>query len=129
MACTGMRAGDEGVEPLDLVDEPVHHQEIQCTVSHRRLRAEAGIAQPVQQFVCAQGPMFTQKDLKRRAAHGGEAQPLGGAMRLGRGDGGFDTRMVIVLVEPDRTRRLFACLRLIRRRTTCHVISFPLMGL
>ena len=33
----GMAAGDKGVEPLDLVREPVFHKEIEGAIGHRGL--------------------------------------------------------------------------------------------
>ena len=47
----GVAAGDIGVQPLELVDEPGRDQEIQRPVDHRRLRAQPLGAQPVEQFI------------------------------------------------------------------------------
>lgn len=108
MARAGMGAGNEGVEPLDLVHETIFHKKIQRTVCHGRLAAEPGIAQPVQQLVRAQRTMFAQEDFERRAAHRCKAQSRGGAMRLGCGNGGLDTYIVIMRDEPDRCGQVFA---------------------
>jgi hypothetical protein len=58
MGLPGMGAGDEGVEPLDLVREAVLDEEIERAIGHRRLRAEPGVAQEVENRVGSQRAVF-----------------------------------------------------------------------
>ncbi len=101
-----MPAGDEGVQPLDLVGQPVLHKEIQGTISNGRLGAEALFAQPVKHLIGSECAMFLQEYLKRRAANRGKAQILLGAMCLGGRDRGFHALTVVMGVERDRDWRI-----------------------
>src|SRR5690349_174941 len=53
MRLAGMAAADEGVHPLDAVDQPVLDQEIERAIDGRRGRAEVLVAQLVEQRVGA----------------------------------------------------------------------------
>ena len=100
MDCTRMCAGDEGVEPLDLVHEAVLDKKIQRAVCDGRLTSEAGITQAIQQFVGAQGPMLAG-GFKSRTPHRRKRAGRG-TTRFGLGDRSFNTLVVIMGVEPDR---------------------------
>ena len=102
MGGTRMGAGDEGVKAFNLMNKSIGNKEFERTISHRRLRAEACIAQPVKQFIGAQGTMLAQQYLKCCAAHRRETQPLGGALGLGGGNPAFNTVTVIVGIKADR---------------------------
>jgi hypothetical protein len=65
MTGAGMGAGDKGVEPLDLVDKAMVHEEIERAVGHGRLRAEPGLAQPVKHLIGAHRTVIPQKDFER----------------------------------------------------------------
>ena len=101
MTGTGMRTGDERVEAFDLVGEAVGDEEFERPVGDRRLRAEPGLAQPVEHLVGPERPVFLQQDFQRLAPDGREAQPVLGAMRLRRGEGRVDAARMVMGLEPD----------------------------
>ena len=124
MRLSGMGAGDEGVQPLDLVNEAMLDEEIERPVGHRRLRSESRLVQQVEHGIGAKRTVFLQQKFQRLAAHRRQAQPLGRAARIGGGEGLIDTGAVIVLFEPKRRR-------MIGRRggdIACHVISYHICG-
>ena len=54
----GMGAGNESVEAFDLVRKAVCDEELERPVGHGRLRAEPGIAQPVEHLIGPKGAML-----------------------------------------------------------------------
>ena len=58
MRSTRMRTGDKRVQTLDLVCEPVFHEEIQGPVGHGWLRPEPRIPQPIKYCIGAKCAVF-----------------------------------------------------------------------
>ncbi len=73
MAGPGMGAGDEGVEPFDLVRETVVDEKLQRPVGHGRLRSEAGLAQAVEHVIGPERAVLLKQDFQRLAPDGREA--------------------------------------------------------
>lgn len=92
----GTGAGDEGIEPLDPVHEPVHDEEIERPVGSGRLCAESFGLEPFQYVIGAHGPVFLKQYLQRPAAHRGKTQALLRAPRL-RGLKGGGNAMGVVM--------------------------------
>lgn len=95
-------AGDEGIQPLDLVCKAVFHQEIQGPVGNGWLTAQPLVAQPVQDVIGAERPMALQQQFKHAAPHRGELQPLLAAALIHRRDPLADAGPVIVPLESRR---------------------------
>ena len=84
MLVARVAAGDIGVQPLDLVDEPGLGEEIQRPVDHRRLRTQPLGAQPVEDLVGAHRAVRLAEQFQHPHPGRGQAQAagLGGAGKL-----------------------------------------------
>ena len=100
MIRAGMSACDEGIQPLDPVGEAVLHQEIQRPVGHGRLRA---LAENIQHFIGAKGPVFAQQDLKPPPTCVGQLQSGGATVLVRSFDGRSDAVRVVVGFESDQS--------------------------
>ena len=124
MCLTGMGAGNEGIQPLDLVDKAMLGQEIQRTIGHRRLRAEACIAQEIKDCIRPQRAVFLQEDFQHLAAHSRQTQPMLGTARFSRGQRVLDTDgMVMAFKAYGGCGVIWS-----RVRVACHVISYHVCG-
>ena len=68
MRLPGPRAGDKGIQPLDLVREPLGEQEVQGAVGYGRLRATPLFGQALQDIVGSERPVPLQQELQYAAA-------------------------------------------------------------
>lgn len=99
MGLTRRVAGGIGVQALNAMGKPVFDQKIQGTIGDRRLIAESILSQPFQHLIGAHGPVTFQQDFQRAAAHGGQADAVGGGLTLGRFHDGAGAGRMIVIVE------------------------------
>lgn len=96
-----MGAGDEGVEPFDLVGEAVAYQKIQRPVGDGWLRAQPLVAQHFEDIVGAERTVPLKEYLQHPPAYRRKLQPLSPAERIGRGDTCADAASVVVGLELD----------------------------
>lgn len=96
MVCARMGAGNKGVQPLDLVGEPVLGQEIQRAICNWRLGGKSSLSQQIEQRIGADRAMFTQQQFKHLSTNRREPQPLVRAPLFRRGQRSFDARTMVV---------------------------------
>ncbi len=99
MALAGMRARNERVEPLDLVNKAMLGEKIKRAVGHRRLRTETFGPQDIENFVSAARAMRLQQDLQNPAAHRCQLHAQTGAIIIRCRHTIRDTGGVIMRVE------------------------------
>ena len=125
MRRAGVRAGNECILPLDLVNEAVLNKEIKRPIGDRRLRPESFLSQAVKNCIGTKGPMLLQQHFQDLAANRRQAQPLALAARLGGYQRSFDATLMVMFLKPDRGRLIDRD----RVRIACHVISYHVLPL
>lgn len=118
MGLLGMRAGNERVQALDPVHEPMLRQEVERTVGDRWLRSESRLAQHVQDCIGPKRPVLLEQQLQHLPPHRRQAQILFRTARLGGDQRPVDAGIVIMRPKSHRGRVLCGC----RRCVACHVV-------
>ena len=97
-----MVAGNEGIEPFDLVCKAVFDKKVQRSVSNWRLRSKIFFAQAIKNLISTEGAMFGEKHFKHAPAHLGELKAFSLAVSFNSLDPIVDTAGVVMLFETNR---------------------------
>ena len=100
MLLSGMRAGDESVQPLDPMRKPVCHQEIQRPIGRRRLGA---FPQDLKDLIGPKRAVPFQQNLKHTPPRGRKLQPGLAAMAVRRRHPGGNAMLVVVSFKSDHS--------------------------
>ena len=72
MSLVGLGAADEGVAGFDAVDEALRDEELEGAVDGRRLRADAGLAQGIEDLIGADRLVAAPDELEHAASNLGQ---------------------------------------------------------
>ena len=120
----GVNAGNEGIQPLDLVGQAICNKKIQRAICDRRLRAKSVFAQPVQDRIRAKRAVILQQYLEHLAPHRRKAKTVSRTTGFGSGKCLAHTCAVIMLRKPQR-----AAYGVYLALLNCHVITLRIIGM